>query len=56
MADPINVATSLLAVTTAAVQSTKSLYENVKRFKGRNKTLSRLQDELMDLMNILDSL
>ena len=38
------------------MQSTKSLYETVKRFKDRNKTLHRLQDELKDLTNILGSL
>jgi chromosome segregation ATPase len=56
MADPLSITASLLAVTTAAVKSTKSLYETVKRFKDRNKTLRRLQDELGDLSNILDSL
>jgi hypothetical protein len=56
MADPLSITASVLAVITAAVQSTKSLYETVKRFKDRNKTLRRLQDELGDLTNILDSL
>lgn len=56
MADPLSITASLLAVTTAAVQSTKSLYETVKRFKGRDKTLRRLQAELEDVINILDSL
>ncbi|KIW63976.1 hypothetical protein PV04_08936 [Phialophora macrospora] len=56
MADPLSITASLLAVTTAALQSTKSLYETVKRFKGRDKTLRRLQDELEDLTRILDSL
>jgi len=56
MADPLSITASLLAITTAALQSTKSLYETVKRFKDRNKTLRRLQDELGDLTKILDSL
>jgi hypothetical protein len=56
MADPLSITASLLAVTTAALQSTKSLYETVKRYKDRNKTLRRLQDELGDLTTILDSL
>lgn len=56
MADPLSITASLLAVTTAAVQSTKSLYETVKRYKDRNKTLRRLQDELRDLTTILESL
>ena len=56
MADPLSITVSLLTVITAALQSTKSLYETVMRFKDRNKTLRRLQDELRDLTNILDSL
>ena len=56
MADPLSITASLLAVTTAAVQSTKSLYETIKRFKDRNQTLRRLQDELADLTKILGSL
>jgi len=56
MTDPLSITASLLAVTTAAVQSTKSLFETIKRFNDRNKTLRRLQDELVDLTNILDSL
>jgi Fungal N-terminal domain of STAND proteins len=56
MADPLSITASVLAVITAAVQSTNSLCEAIKRFKDRNKTLRRLQDELGDLTNILDSL
>jgi hypothetical protein len=56
MADPLSITASALAVVTAAIQSTKSLYETVKRFKGRDKTLLRLQHELSDLTDILDSL
>jgi hypothetical protein len=54
--DPLSITASLLAVITAAVSSTKSLYEAVKRYKGRNKLLTRLQDELEGLTAILDSL
>lgn len=56
MADPLSITASVLAVVTATIQSSKSLYETVKRFKDRNKTLRRLQDELEDLGNILNSL
>ncbi|EEH36492.2 hypothetical protein PAAG_06910 [Paracoccidioides lutzii Pb01] len=56
MADPLSIAASALTVITAAVQSTKSLYETVKHFKDRDKTLRRLQHEFEDLANILDSL
>ncbi|ETN40282.1 uncharacterized protein HMPREF1541_04558 [Cyphellophora europaea CBS 101466] len=56
MTEPLSITASLLAVTTAALQSSKSLYNTVKRFKGRDKTLRRLQGELEDLTNILASL
>jgi hypothetical protein len=49
MADPFS-------ITTAAIQSTKSLYETVKRYKDRDKTLRRLQNEVGDLVTILDLL
>lgn len=55
-AEPLIISFTALALLTAAVQSTKSLCETVKRFKERNRTLGRLQDELEDLANILDSL
>ena len=56
MADPLSITASSLAIITAAVQTTKSLYATVKRFKDRDKTLRRLQDEVEDLSNILESL
>jgi hypothetical protein len=56
MADPLSITASALAVITAAVQSTKSLYDAASRYRGRDKTLGRLQDELQDLAKILDAL
>jgi hypothetical protein len=56
MADPLSVTASVLAVVTAAIQSTKSLSATVKRYKGRDQALNRLQHELEDLTNILSSL
>lgn len=56
MADPLSITASSLAVITAAVETTKSLCATVKRFKDRDKTLRRLQDEVGDLANILESL
>lgn len=55
-AEPLIITFTVLALLTAAVQSTKSLCETVKRFKERNRTLGRLQDELEDLASMLDSL
>jgi t-SNARE complex subunit (syntaxin) len=56
MADPLSITASVLAVITAAAQSARSLYETIRRFQDRSKTLKRLQDELDDLATILSSL
>lgn len=56
MADPLSVTASVMAVITAAVQATRSLSATVKRYKGRDKTLTRLQEELEDLTTVLNSL
>ena len=56
MADPLSITASLLTVVVAAIQSTRSLTETVKRFRDRDKTLRRLHDELEDLINILNAL
>ncbi|KAL4877046.1 hypothetical protein BJY04DRAFT_199159 [Aspergillus karnatakaensis] len=54
--DPVSISVSVLAVITAAIQSANTLKETVTRFKERNKTLGRLQNELEDLTKILDLL
>ena len=46
----------MVAVVTAAIQSTKSLSATVKCYKDRDKTLNRLQHELEDLTTVLSSL
>jgi hypothetical protein len=56
MADPLSMAASMITVVTAAIQSTQSLYQTVKGFKDRDRSLRRLQIELEDLTNILGSL
>ena len=56
MSDPLSITASLLAVTTAAIASAKSLRDTVKRYRERNKTLGRLEDGLRELIGILDSL
>ena len=56
MADPLSITASVLAVLTAAIQSTNSLCATVKRYKDRDKTLNRLQQELEDLIAVLGSL
>lgn len=56
MADPLTISVSTLAIITAAIKSTKSLYGTIQRFRDRDKTLRRLQDEIEDLTKILTSL
>jgi hypothetical protein len=56
MADPLSIAASALAIITATIQTTKSLYDTVQRFNKRNKTLRRLLQEIEDLTNILELL
>lgn len=56
MADPLSAAASVIALVTVTVQSVKSLSETVSRFKGRDKTLQRLQDELQGIIGVLNSL
>lgn len=56
MADPLSVTASIVALVTAAIQSTKSLNAAVKRYMERDKTLRRLQSELDDLTKVLEAL
>lgn len=56
MADPLSISASLVALITAAVTSVKTLHGTVSRFKGRDKTLGRLQDELEEAITLLNSL
>ncbi|KAE9373695.1 hypothetical protein N431DRAFT_407372 [Stipitochalara longipes BDJ] len=54
--DPLSIRTSALTVITATIATVKALYETVKRYQGRDKTLGRLQGGLLDLVAILNSL
>ncbi|KAH8789957.1 hypothetical protein F5882DRAFT_492903, partial [Hyaloscypha sp. PMI_1271] len=54
--NPLSIGTSALTVIVASITSVKALQETVKRYKGRDKTLGRLQDGLLDLITILSSL
>jgi hypothetical protein len=49
----MSITASLMAVVTAAIQSTQSLCETIKRLKDRHITLRRLQNELQDLTKVL---
>ena len=54
--DPLSISASVLTIIVAAIASAKALNETVGRYRGRDKTLGRLQDGLTDLINILNSL
>ena len=56
MAEPISSTASMLAITTYAIQSVESLNETVSRFRGRNRALNGLHNELDQLCNVLSSL
>ncbi len=55
MADPLSIAASALTVA-ATVQTIISLRDTVKRYKGRDTLLARLQNTLQDLINVLINL
>lgn len=54
--NPSSIHTSALADIPATIVSVKALQETVKCYKGHDKTLRRLQDRLLNLINILSSL
>jgi hypothetical protein len=54
--DPLSISASTLTIVAATITSVKALQDTVKRYKGRDKTLSRLQNSLLDLVSILNSL
>ena len=54
--DPLSISASALTLIAATITTVQALHETVKRYKGRDKTLGRLQDGLLDLIAILNSL
>lgn len=44
------------AVVTTSISAIKSLMSAVERYKGRNRTLQRLWDQLNDLVSVLETL
>ncbi|KAH6663829.1 hypothetical protein B0J14DRAFT_552469 [Halenospora varia] len=54
--DPLSISASALTVIAATITTVKALHETVTRYKGRDKTLGRLQGGLLDLVTILNSL
>src|SRR5690349_12103644 len=56
MADPLSITASVVTLVTVTIHSVKSLHGTVSRFKGRNRTLQRLENELQGIIDILNSL
>lgn len=54
--DPLSISASALTIIAATITTVKTLNETVGRYKGRDKTLARLQGGLHDLISILKSL
>ncbi|PVH73874.1 hypothetical protein DL98DRAFT_468734 [Cadophora sp. DSE1049] len=54
--DPLSISASVLTVIAATITTVKTLNETVGRYRGRDKTLARLQGGLHDLISILISL
>jgi hypothetical protein len=56
MAEPIGIASGLLALTTFAFQSSLSLHQAIDGFQSNRKIIRELRDELESLQGILKSL
>lgn len=56
MADPISLASGVLALTTFAIQSTKTLFNVVESFRNKARTVRDLKEELEALEQVLLSL
>ena len=56
MADPISLASGLVALTTFALQSSKTLYQAIESFKSNRKAIRDLREELEALNGVLRSL
>ena len=56
MADPIGLASGLVALATFALQSSKSLYQTIECFKSNRKAIRDLREELEALDEVLQSL
>ncbi|RFU33166.1 hypothetical protein B7463_g3164, partial [Scytalidium lignicola] len=54
--DPLSISALVLTVIAAAITTVKALNETVGHYKGRDKTLGRLQGGLHNLINILNLL
>ena len=56
MADPISIASGLVALTTFALQSSRALYQAIESLKSNRKAIRDLREELEALDGVLQSL
>ncbi|KAK2006615.1 hypothetical protein LZ32DRAFT_595157 [Colletotrichum eremochloae] len=56
MSDPLSVASALIAIVTATMQSSKVLYDTIQSFKNHRKVIKQLMEELAALNEVLLSL
>ena len=56
MAEPISIASGLVALTTFALQSSKALYQAIESFKSNRKAIRDLKEEFEALGGVLQSL
>ena len=56
MADPISLASGLVALTKFALQSSRALYQAIESFKNNRKAIRDLIEELEALDGVLQSL
>lgn len=56
MADPLSVASGIVAILTAAVQSSKLLFQTIQSVRGHPRAVRQLKDELGSLNGVLQSL
>ncbi|KZL87542.1 hypothetical protein CI238_01382 [Colletotrichum incanum] len=56
MSDPLSVASALIAIVTATIQSSKVLYDTIQSFKNHRKVVTQLVEELTALNEVLLSL
>lgn len=56
MADPLSITSGVIAIVTAALQASKTLYETVQSFRNHQRTVKQLLAELAALSDVLESL
>jgi peptidoglycan hydrolase CwlO-like protein len=56
MADPLNIASNIVALVTFALTSSVNLYTTIRNFQSQDKKARALKTELGDITTVLESL